>query len=173
MDAENCEDVDRCSRLFNADDQLELRPECGSEPTDHCEGNIAKYCITDDDVTWYEFSYDCTMAGATCIEGVDANGVPWSDCQAPLEPCDGHETSYCDGTRAVVCDETFLGGQRSGRRSPWIFDCADAFDSTCVAIGARVACEGPAVGEAQCDDGLDNDEDGEADCADSECTCGE
>lgn len=84
--AENCEEVDRCSRLFHADDQLELRPECGSEPTDQCEGNVAKYCSTDDDFTWYEFSYDCAMAGATCIEGVDANGVRWSDCQAPLDP---------------------------------------------------------------------------------------
>ena len=32
-------------------------------------------------------------------------------------------------------------------------------------------CEGPGVGEKQYDDGVDNDEDGETDCADSECLC--
>ena len=45
--AHNCREVEACMALFLADDdqyddELEQLPECGSERTDHCEGNVAK-----------------------------------------------------------------------------------------------------------------------------------
>lgn len=58
-------------------------------------------------------------------------------------------------------------------RRPWIFDCADAFDSKCVPHHnvTGVGCEGPVVGERQCSDGVDDDDDGDVDCADDDCVC--
>src|SRR4051794_1371239 len=60
--AHNCEEVEACMSFYRADrdqyyDELEQLPKCGNEPTNHCEGNVAKYCDTKDDETWYEASY--------------------------------------------------------------------------------------------------------------------
>ena len=168
--AHNCQEVEACSAFYLADadrreEEVLLLPECGSERTDHCEGNVAKYCENDNDGTLYQASYDCTLAGATCIV-TEAAGERYADCQAPqLQQCAGDETEYCDGTRAVICKETTTGSP-----SPWIHDCADAFDSHCVVTG-DIECEGPVVGEKDCNDGIDGDSDGKVDCADDDCAC--
>jgi len=102
--AHNCQEVEACSAYYLIDEkardaELHLLPECGSERTDHCEGNVAKYCENDNDGTLYQASYDCTLAGATCIV-TEAAGERYADCQAPqLQQCEGDETQYCDGTR--------------------------------------------------------------------------
>lgn len=141
VQAANCKEVLACNKYFLVDRRIERLPECGSDLTSRCEGNVFKQCLTNDSVTWYESSYDCTLAGATCIVGEKGDGTPWADCQGPLELCDGHgTTSYCDGTRAVLCAETGYGYQ-----SPWAFDCAEAFDSVCAGEGNQVRCEGPNV----------------------------
>jgi hypothetical protein len=167
--AHNCREIEPCMAYYLVDqvryEDLHL-PECGSRPTDHCEGNVAKYCVSNDEKTFYQASYDCTLAGATCIEGQAQSGEPWADCQAPQLQCEGHETSYCDGTRAVACEDA-----RPGVLSPWVFDCADAFGSRCGDRGKVVTCEGPAVGEQLCDDGIDGDGDGKVDCDDDDCHC--
>ena len=165
--AHNCQEVEACLAYFAADierfEDLNL-PECGSDPTDHCEGNVAKFCVSNDQRTWYEASYDCTLAGATCIEGQAASGQRWADCQAPRLQCEGTNMSYCDGTRAVVCDET-----GRGVLNPWAYDCADAFGSHCIDGGSNVYCEGPETGERKCDDGIDGDGDDKVDCDDDDC----
>ena len=76
--------------------------------------------------------------------------------------------SYCDGTRAVVCED--IGDDML---SPWVYDCADAWGSHCVDAGYDVECEGPVVGEKDCDDGIDGDGDGKIDCMDRDCFCTE
>ena len=166
--AHDCQEVEACAAFYLVDaeryEDLQL-PECGSERTDHCEGNVARYCVSDDQQTWYQASYDCALAGATCVEGQAESGEPYADCQAPRLKCEGPNMSYCDGTRAVVCEET-----GRGILSPWVYDCADAFGSHCVDQGESVTCEGPAVGEQQCDDGVDGDGDGKVDCDDDDCT---
>ena len=74
--------------------------------------------------------------------------------------------SYCDGTRAVVCEES------DHVLSPWVYDCADAFGSHCIDHGnGSIECEGPVVGEQDCDDGSDGDGDGKVDCDDEDCRC--
>jgi hypothetical protein len=175
--AHNCEEVNTCVAYFIADEpkyeaEIEQLPECGngSERTDHCEGNVAKYCVTDDYKTYYEASYDCTLAGATCTVFADASGQPWANCQAPQLRCEGPNTSYCDGTRAVVCEQS--GGTNSPL-SPWVYDCADAWGSRCVVESGQynITCQGPVVGEKQCHDGVDNDGDGKIDCDDRDCIC--
>lgn len=162
--ARNCEEVDACMALYRVDhdqyvDELEQLPKCDGAGNSYCEGNVAKYCLTDDYETYYQASYDCTLAGATCVEG---------NCQAPPLKCQGDRMSYCDGTRAVLCESN------GDILSPWVYDCADAFGSHCVnPEESDMACEGPAVGEDDCYDGLDGDGDGYIDCNDSDCGCGE
>lgn len=166
--ATSCDEVDACNKYFLLDDHLVGLPECDSERTERCDGNVVRYCLTDDDVTWYEKSYDCALAGATCGEGLEAGAIyNWADCLAPEDLCDGKPTSYCDGSIAVVCYR-----HNTERVTGAAFDCADAFGSTCAERpNGDVQCEGPAVGEVQCDDGKDNDGDGHADCDDSDCGC--
>ena len=73
---------------------------------------------------------------------------------------------YCDGTRAVVCGET------GDTLSAWVHDCADAWGSHCVNdTQGDAICEGPVVGEKECDDGKDGDGDGKVDCDDEDCNC--
>jgi hypothetical protein len=125
--AANCDEVDACDRWFARDDGIDQLPPCGSVPTDRCEGNVAKQCREDGaDRALYEVSYDCSLAQATCVEGVRSNGHPYADCKASEEPCAGHTTSYCDGTRAVICEESW-----PGVLSPAVYDCADAWGSVC------------------------------------------
>lgn len=77
--------------------------------------------------------------------------------------------SYCDGTRAVVCE--YADGPNSPL-SPWVYDCADAWGSHCAREqGEDISCEGAVVGEKDCDDGIDNDGDGKIDCDDKDCIC--
>jgi hypothetical protein len=173
--AHDCQEVDACTALYLADDdkyeaEIEQLPECGSQRTDHCEGNMAKYCVTSDNGTLYQASYDCTLAGATCAVFSGSAGEPWATCQAPQLKCEGPGMSYCDGTRAVVCD--YADGERSPL-SPWVYDCADAWGSQCVVENGQynITCEGPVVGEKQCHDGIDNDGDGKVDCDDPDCIC--
>jgi len=148
------------------DDEVDQLPECGSERTDHCEGNVAKYCETGHNQILHEASYDCTLAGATCVEWQSDSGDRWADCQAPKLQCTDPKMRYCDGTRAVVCGET------GGSLSAWVHDCADAWGSHCVTDnGGDAICEGPVVGETQCFDGKDGDGDGKVDCEDSDCRC--
>jgi len=123
--AANCDEVDACYRPFRLDDEIDKLPPCGSVPTDHCEGNVAKQCVEDEGAL-YEVSYDCSLAHATCVEGVRHDGSPYADCKASEEPCAGHATSYCDGSRAVICDEYW-----NDVLSPAVYDCADAWGSTC------------------------------------------
>ena len=139
--AANCDELDDCDRWFLRDDGIDQHPPCGSVPTDHCEGNVAKQCDKDgSDGTFYEVSYDCSLAHATCVEGVRREGGPYADCKASEEPCAGHASSYCDGTRAVVCDDYW-----TDVLSPAVYDCADAWGSTCVLGGQHgVECEEPA-----------------------------
>lgn len=163
--ATSCEEVLACRKYFLGDQNIEKFPECGSQRTDHCEGNVAKYCLTDDDRTWYEASYDCELAGATCIEGVIEHlDIPFSNCVLPEDLCDGQLVSYCHGSVAVLCQMNYDGFVGAG-----VFDCADAFGATCVEVGNRVECEGPGLLEVQCDDGKDNDADGQTDCDDIDC----
>jgi len=169
--AHNCQEVEACTALFlvdddQYDDELEQLPTCGSERTDHCEGNVAKYCVHDDKNTLRQASYDCTLAGATCVEWQSESGDRWADCQAPQLQCEDPKMRYCDGTRAVVCGET------GGTLSAWVHDCADAWGSHCVYdVHGDATCEGPVVGEKQCDDGKDGDGDGKVDCDDEDCRC--
>jgi len=169
--AHNCQEVEACTALFVADndvyeDEIEHLPECGSERTDHCEGNVAKYCVSDDQKIWHQASYDCTLAGATCIEGQRESGERWTDCQTPHLQCEGPNMSYCDGTSVVTCEES-----SRGFLNPWVYDCADAFGSHCSAPidETHIGCEGPAVGEWDCHDGIDGDGDGKVDCDDEDC----
>lgn len=142
--AKSCEEVLACRKYFLGDQDIEKFPKCGDERTDHCEGNVAKYCLSDDDVTWYEASYDCELAGATCIEGVGVLDAPFSNCVLPEDLCDGELVSYCDGSVAVLCQMNYDGFVGAG-----VFDCADAFGATCVESGNSVACEGPGLPEVQ------------------------
>ena len=165
--ADNCEQVKACSEFYLIDDEpyadLNL-PECGSERTDHCEGTVAKYCVSDGGGPLYQASFDCALAGATCFVGQAQNGDPYANCQAPRLQCEGPNISYCDGTRAVVCEEC-----SDGFLSPWVYDCADGFGSRCVEDGNYAGCEGPATGEQLCDDGIDGDGDGKVECDDDDC----
>ena len=176
--AHNCQEVEACSAFYFADhdqyvDELNQMPECDGER--RCEGNVVKYCESaDGDKTFHQVSYDCTLAGATCVEyqaesgatGAES-GATSADCQAPPLRCQGPEMPYCDGsTRAVVCEE-----EHPGILSPSVFDCADAFGSHCIVRGENAACEGPATGEEDCDDGKDGDGDGKVDCMDRDCGC--
>ncbi|HET7543406.1 MAG TPA: hypothetical protein VFK05_26210 [Polyangiaceae bacterium] len=162
--AANCDEVDKCDIWFHRDDLIDQNPPCGDVPTDHCEGNVAKQCEKDgSDGTFYEVSYDCSLAQATCVEGVRREGGPYADCKASEAPCAGHATSYCDGTRAVICDDYW-----TGVLSPAVYDCADAWGSGCFWDEGDKA---PKCGEVQCDDGKDNDEDGKTDCDDYDCPC--
>ena len=169
--AHNCQEVEACVALYLADDdkydeELQQLPECGSERTDHCEGNVAKYCVTANDQTLHEASYDCTLAGASCVEWQSESGDRWADCQAPQLECEDPNMRYCDGTRAVVCGET------GDTLSAWVHDCADAWGSHCVNdTQGDAICEGPVVGEKECDDGKDGDGDGKVDCDDEDCNC--
>ncbi|HYQ44729.1 MAG TPA: hypothetical protein VER11_22245 [Polyangiaceae bacterium] len=141
--AANCDEVDKCDLWFHRDDEIDQHPSCGGVQTDHCEGNVAKQCEPDGaDQALYEVSYDCSLANATCVEGVRSNGTPYADCKASEAPCAGHTTSYCDGTRAVVCDDYW-----DGVLSPAVYDCADAWGSTCIVVQKHVpvACEEPAA----------------------------
>ena len=164
--AQNCQEVDACAAFYLADaDQLNeevlLLPEY---EMDYCEGNVAKYGATADDGSLHQQSYDCTLAGATCIV-TEVAGKPYANCQAPPLQCKGPNLPYCDGTRAVVCETN-----SAGVLSPWVYDCADAFDSHCIDPGSRsIECEGPATGERDCEDGIDGDGDGKVDCDDSNC----
>ncbi|HKO50849.1 MAG TPA: hypothetical protein VJV79_24185 [Polyangiaceae bacterium] len=145
--AHNCQEVEACSAFYFADhdqhmDELKQLPECDSERTERCEGNVVQYCETADDKTFYQASYDCTLAGATCVEWQAESGASRADCQAPPLQCQGPEMPYCDGsTRAVNCQEEPVG------LSPSVFDCADAFGSHCIVRGENVVCEGPETGE--------------------------
>ena len=148
--AHDCQEVEACAAFFSIDDEpyadLNL-PECGSDTTSHCEGNVVKYCVSDDSKTWYQASYDCALAGATCVEFDTDPGERSANCQAPQLRCEAPRTSYCDGTRAVICDAT---GSGLGPLSPWVFDCADAWGSHCVLDATSDAkCEGPVVDEQQ------------------------
>jgi len=169
--AHDCKEVRACEVLRVADyvpyEDLHL-PECGSERTDHCEGNVVKYCVADDGdyETYYQASFDCALAGATCVEWQTDSGGPRADCQAPPLHCEGPKTAYCDGTRAVRCEEA-----GPSILSPWVYDCADAFGSHCIEYTSDVECEGPATGEEDCDDGIDGDGDGKVDCDDDDCHC--
>jgi hypothetical protein len=167
--AKDCDQLHVCLHLIDIDLGKEGYPRCDSSAGGRCDGNVAVNCETSNEADYYELSYDCTLAGATCIE-IDDDKGQHADCQAPLDPCEGHGTdNYCDGTRAVLCEET-----RDGHRSPAIFDCAEAWGSTCGkynSTSTNVECEGPALGEVSCDDGKDNDGDGSADCDDSDCSC--
>jgi hypothetical protein len=167
--AHDCEEVDACMAFYIADHdqydaELEQLPQCDGEGDNHCEGNVAKYCLTEDYETWYQASYDCTLAGATCVESQSESGDRWANCKAPQRQCEDRGTSYCDGTRAVVCEGN------GDILSPWVYDCADAFGSHCVDDG-NIECEGPAVGEHDCYDGIDGDGDGKVDCMDRDCGC--
>ena len=124
--AANCDEVDACAPRIVPDDEIDQLPPCGSMRTDHCEGNVAKQC-EEDEGAFYEVSYDCSLAHATCVEGVRREGAPYADCKASEESCAGHATSYCDGTRAVICDDYW-----TDVLSPAVYDCADAWGSTCV-----------------------------------------
>lgn len=124
--AANCDGVDDCAPRIVPDDEIDQLPSCGSVRTDHCEGNVAKQC-EEDGGSLHEVSYDCSLAHATCVEGVRHDGGPYADCKASENPCAGHATSYCDGTRAVICDEYW-----TGVLSPAVYDCADVWGSTCV-----------------------------------------
>jgi hypothetical protein len=169
--AKTCQEADACMLLFIADNdkyeaELQQLPKCGSERTDHCEGNVAKPCVQDGSGPFYEASYDCTLAGATCIV-TEAAGEPYANCQAPPLQCKGPHQSYCDGTRAVVCETI-----SDGVLSPWVYDCADAWGSHCIDHGnGNIECEGPVVGEKDCNDGIDGDGDGKIDCEDDDCHC--
>lgn len=136
--AANCDEFDACDVWFSRDDEIDQHPPCGSVRTDHCEGNVAKQCEEDGaDRALYEVSYDCSLAQATCVEGVRSDGSPYADCKASEAPCAGHATSYCDGTRAVVCEDFW-----SGVLSPAVYDCADAWGSTCLqSDDGQVECE--------------------------------
>jgi hypothetical protein len=173
--AHNCQEVEACEAFYFADHdqyvdelkQMPEMPECDSERTGRCEGNVVKYCESADDKTFHQASYDCTLAGATCVEYQVESGGTGADCQAPRLQCQGPAMPYCDGsTRAVICEET-----EPGILSPSVFDCADAFASHCIVRGENAACEGPAVGEKDCDDGKDGDGDGKVDCMDRDCSC--
>jgi len=166
--ASDCDGVDACRRKFSGDNQIDQLPPCGSVPTDHCAGNVAKNCQDPGDGVLYEVSYDCSLAHATCVEGTRKDGHPWADCKASEAPCAGHESSYCDGSRVVICENIW-----DSVLSPAVYDCADAFGSTCAQEdeGETPECEGPVVGEIQCHDGKDNDGDGNADCYDNDCHC--
>jgi len=173
--AHNCQEAEACTAFFLADDdqydeELEQLPKCGSERTDHCEGTVAKYCVQDGSGPLHEASFDCALAGATCFEWQTESGDRWANCQAPQLQCEGPGMSYCDGTRAVVCEQS--GGTLSPF-SPWVFDCADAWGSHCVDKDRKgeISCEGPVVGETKCDDGKDGDSDGKVDCDDEDCRC--
>jgi hypothetical protein len=169
--AHNCQEVEACVALYLVDDdqydaERAQLPKCGSERTDHCEGNVAKYCVQDSGGPLYEASYDCTLAGATCVEWQSESGDRWADCKAPQLQCEDPKMRYCDGTRAVVCGET------GGALSAWVHDCADAWGSHCVTdVHGEATCEGPVVGEKDCDDGKDGDGDGKVDCDDEDCRC--
>ena len=169
--AHSCQEVDTCMAFYLADadrrdEEVLLLPECGSERTDHCEGNVAKYCESAGDGTLHQASYDCTLAGATCIV-TEAAGEPYANCQAPQLQCKDPHLSYCDGTRAVVCETI-----SDGVLSPWVYDCADAWGSHCIDKGnGGIDCEGPVVGEKDCNDGIDGDGDGKIDCDDDDCYC--
>jgi hypothetical protein len=172
--AHNCEEVETCTAYFFVDEpkyeaELEQLPECSSELTEHCEGNVVKYCVNDEQGTAHQASYDCALAGATCFEYQTDSGATGANCQAPRLQCEGPNSSYCDGTRAVVCEQT--GGTNSPL-SPWVFDCADAWGSHCAhEQGGDISCEGAVVGEKECHDGIDNDGDGKIDCDDRDCIC--
>jgi hypothetical protein len=167
--AKSCKEVVACNLhfLMNEDD-LSHWPVCDDdEPSGHCDGDVVKYCTTDDDLTWHEVSYDCKLAGATCTEGVDQSDRTWADCLAPVELCDGKDESYCDGTKAVIC------GTDPNRNfhNAGVFDCADAFGSECARNDqGEVHCEGPNITEWPCDDTVDNDDDGLYDCDDPDCS---
>jgi len=175
--AHNCKEVEACEKYYFLDhvDYADMNlPECGSERTNHlanhCEGNVVKHCESDDNKTFYQVSYDCALAGATCVEWQTESGEPGADCQAPQLKCAGPEMPYCDGTRAVVCEQN--AGTLSPL-SPWVYDCADAFGSHCYVHGENVSCEGPETGEKDCHDGEDGDGDGKVDCLDDDCGCQE
>ena len=165
--AEDCAQVLECEETAFSTPSLEGLPVCG-DARSHCEGNILKRCTTRDDVTWYERSYDCALANAHCEEGIGGgeNGdIPWVECVADEDLCEGAR-SHCDGTVAIVCRADVI----SGLVNPGVYDCADVFGSSCAEPSeGRVECEGPAVGEAQCGDEQDNDDDGASDCDDSDC----
>ena len=137
--AANCDEVDACAPRIVPDDEIDQLPPCGSVRTDHCEGNVAKQC-EEDAGAFYEVSYDCSLAQATCVEGVRREGGPYADCKASEQPCAGHATSYCDGTRAVICDEAW-----TDVLSPAVYDCADAWGWPCVwdEVDQRPECEEP------------------------------
>jgi hypothetical protein len=161
LTARDCEEVIACEDSAFARPAIDELPACEES---RCEGDVLKRCTTRDDVSFHEVSYDCTLAGATCAEGENA-GMAWVECVAAQQLCDG-AGSYCAGTVAVVCRED----GSTGLINPAKYDCANAFGSTCAESSeGQVDCEGPAVGEAQCGDGLDNDEDGAKDCDDSDC----
>jgi hypothetical protein len=170
--AHNCKEVEDCEKYYFLDHvkyaDMGL-PECGSDPSAYCEGNVVKYCESDDgDKTFYQVSYDCALAGATCAEWQTESGGRSADCQAPPLECAGPEMPYCDGTRAVACEQN--GGPLSPL-SPWVYDCAGAFGSHCLVNGENVKCEGPETGEEDCYDGKDGDGDGKIDCMDDDCWC--
>jgi len=126
--AANCDEVHDCAPRIVPDDDIDKLPPCGSVPTDHCEGNVAKQCQEDGpDHALYEVSYDCSLAHATCVEGTRKDGNPYADCKGSEAPCAGHTASYCDGSRAIICGEEW-----DGVLSPAVFDCADAWGASCV-----------------------------------------
>jgi hypothetical protein len=168
LDAESCEEVVACEDSFESARITDL-PECDGPSSTRCDGDVLKRCTTNDDVTWHEISFDCTLARASCQEGINEGslnpGLAWIDCVRSSDLCAG-VGSHCDGARAIVCREDAA----TGLVNPAIYDCSDVFGSTCVELDEdRVDCEGPAVGEVQCGDGVDNDEDGAPDCDDPEC----
>jgi len=171
--AHNCKEVEDCQKYYFLDHvkyaDMNL-PGCGSDTSAYCEGNVVKYCKYDDgdSKTFYQLSYDCALAGATCAEWQTESGGRSADCQAPPLKCAAPDMPYCDGTRAVACEQN---GGTFGPLSPWVFDCADAFGSHCLVDGDNPVCEGPETGEKDCEDGKDGDGDGKVDCDDDDCGC--
>lgn len=159
--AASCEEVLGCP-LPNPPATADL-PTCDGYADSRCDGNTAVLCHTDDDITFREESYDCSLLGATCQQGQGEDG-PWAECVVASRLCDV-EGARCDGARGVICDVDPASGVTHARE----IDCGDVFDSTCAVNRGRVYCEGPAVGEVQCFDGEDNDADGQSDCDDTDC----
>ena len=170
LEASDCSEVAACGASEQKGPPPDSLPNCDydSPRANRCEGNVAKRCETDDDITFGEASYDCDLIGGICEDGV-VDGVSWVECVVDAELC-SDTISRCEGQRGIVCEQDedrgiTLAGQ---------IDCADAFGSSCVGPNSqgKVYCEGEAVGwlgELQCDDGQDNDADGKPDCDDPDC----
>lgn len=147
---------------------------CGNQIDDNCDGPVDETCPCEPD----EIGMCCVLGTRTC----DANGA-WGPCQnTPAEVCDGNDND-CDGTQ-----DNGLGE----------LSCPDPKSAFGVCAGASVRCSDPSLyedyedvrmnqacseeiyfaasggtyegtAELTCDDGLDNDCDGDPDCSDIDC----